>query len=286
MKKLIKNLAISEYFSALLVACVLSVSVSASASAQDKADKVYSGVYVLGDNSYQIIPNTMATLCQITGNEVVENPLKLKECIDSLIIKRRSSDTEVAREGIKDLNLIKADQIAEMLSLSAIRGAEIADYYTETSQKTDEINADAKTVNDVDGASVNTNQLLATVINSFRDIYVEQLKYLAISNIEDIDRNVLDNMGVSENNKEEKEEKEDKKVEVEPVAEVTTVEAKEVVGTNSADKGETQQQSTSEDGQPTNTDSSQQQKNGFLRRNESSQTNQQGRQENSFLKRK
>jgi len=235
MKNRSKYSAISKYVltpvlvNMLFFACACGVSVAA-----DSEDKVYSGVY---KNNYQIIPNTMATLCKISADDIVKDSFKLKDCIDSLIIKRRSSDTGVAKEGLKDLNKIKADEIGEMMSLATIRGAEIADYYTETSQKTDEINADAKTVNDVDGAAINTNQLLATVINSFRDIYVEQLKYLAISNIEDIDKSVLDDIAASRksygqenNNKKEKtEDKEKNKGADSTFVEVNTTVAEEVV---------------------------------------------------------
>lgn len=157
--------------------------------------EIYSGAY----NDHQIIPNTMATLCKTSAEDMVNDPTKMKDCIDKLAIKRRSSDAETSREGLKDLNIIKADQLQEMISLAAAKGAAVSDYYSKTAEETAEANANAKTVNDVDGAAVNTNALSTSMINSLSDLYVEQLKYLAISNIENIDKDTLETVALTQN---------------------------------------------------------------------------------------
>ncbi len=175
MKKLMK------IFAMLVVSAFVCDSLKAE-------EEVFSGVY---KESYQLIPNTMATHCKTSAEDMVKDPQKLRNCINTLALKRRSSNAEIAREGLKDLNEIKADELQEMMSLAVAKGAAVAGYYLKQSEEVAEVNANAKTVNDVDGAAINTNAVLTSVVNSFRDLYVEQLKYLAISNIENISKDVL-----------------------------------------------------------------------------------------------
>lgn len=174
MKKLMK------IFAMLLVSAFVCDSLKAE-------EEVFSGVY---KESYQLIPNTMATHCKTSAEDMVKDPQKIKDCINTLALKRRSSNAEIARDGLKDLNEIKADELQEMMSLAVAKGAAVAGYYLKQSEEVAEVNANAKTVNDVDGAAINTNAVLTSVVNSFRDLYAEHLKYLAISNI-DISKDVL-----------------------------------------------------------------------------------------------
>lgn len=164
--------------------------------------ETYSGVY----KDHQLIPNIMATLCKISAEDVVKDPLKLRECVNKLALKRRNSDAETAREGLKELHDIKLDQLQEMLALATAKGVASADYYAETGKEIAEANANAKTVNDVDGAAVNTSAALTAIVNSMRDLYVEQLKYLAIANIENIEKDVLEDVASLETLNQAKEE--------------------------------------------------------------------------------
>lgn len=170
-----------------ILLAVMSVCLSFGTAMAEEAKEMISGIY----NGHQLIPNEMATICQTSAEDMVKDPDKLYNCINRLALKRRSSDAETAREGLEELNTIKTEQLQKMLGLAVAKGAAVADYYAKTSEQVSEANKDAKTVNDVDGAAVNTNAVLTSVVNSFRDLYVEQLKYLAISNIENIDKSVL-----------------------------------------------------------------------------------------------
>jgi hypothetical protein len=173
-------------------------------AAEDNTE--YSGVY----NDRQLIPNRMAELCQKQAEEMVQNPSSLVDCINTLAIKRRSTDAEVSREGLKELSEVKAEQIIKTMTFATIKGAEIAGYYDEGSKEVKETNEGAKTNNDSDAAAINTSVVLTSVVNSMRDLYVEQLKYLAISNIEEIKKETLDDIAELEKTKDD-ETKDDKK---------------------------------------------------------------------------
>ena len=185
-------------FATVLMTCgqVLAADGGASDGAEGGKDEVFSGVY----KDHQVIPNTMATLCKTSAEDMVADPTKLKSCVDKLAIKRNSSDAE---------------------------SAAVAEYYANTAKETSEANANAKTVNDVDGAAINTNALSTSMINALAELYTEQLKYLAISNIENIDKSTLEEVASSQNladaNKDAKEPaKADQDVSNAPVAEVNT----------------------------------------------------------------
>lgn len=196
----------------------------ASSGAEGGKDEVFSGVY----KDHQVIPNTMATLCKTSAEDMVADPTKLKSCVDKLAIKRNSSDAETSREGLKDLNIIKADQLQEMIALGTAKSAAVSEYYANTAKETSDANANAKTVNDVDAAAINTNALSTSMINALAELYTEQLKYLAISNIENIDKSTLEevassqNLADADNNKGEKTNDAGQDVSTAPVAEVNT----------------------------------------------------------------
>lgn len=209
-----------------VLACgqVLAADGGASSGAEGGKDEVFSGVY----KDHQVIPNTMATLCKTSAEDMVADPTKLKSCVDKLAIKRNSSDAETSREGLKDLNIIKADQLQEMIALATAKSAAVSEYYANTAKETSDANANAKTVNDVDGAAINTNALSTSMINALTELYTEQLKYLAISNIENIDKSTLEevassqNLADADNNKGEKTDDAGQDVSTAPVAEVAT----------------------------------------------------------------
>lgn len=208
-----------------VLACghVLAADGGASSGAEGGKDEVFSGVY----KDHQVIPNTMATLCKTSAEDMVADPTKLRSCVDKLAIKRNSSDAETSREGLKDLNIIKADQLQEMIALATAKSAAVSEYYANTAKETSEANANAKTVNDVDAAAINTNALSTSMINALAELYTEQLKYLAISNIENIDKSTLEEVASSQNladaNKDAKEPaKADQDASNAPVAEVNT----------------------------------------------------------------
>jgi hypothetical protein len=214
-------------FATVLMTCgqVLAADGGASDGAEGGKDEVFSGVY----KDHQVIPNTMATLCKTSAEYMVADPTKLKSCVDKLAIKRNSSDAETSREGLKDLNIIKADQLQEMIALATAKSAAVAEYYANTAKETSDANANAKTVNDVDGAAINTNALSTSMINALTELYTEQLKYLAISNIENIDKSTLEEVASSQNladasgNKDAKEPAQvDQNASTAPVAEVNT----------------------------------------------------------------
>lgn len=200
---------ISFIFAALFVFNLLNGSALAK-------EETYSGVYKEKDSSFQMFPNAMATLCKISAKDVVEDRTKLTECINKLVNKRRSSNAETAREGLKDINEIKTEQMQDMLALAIIKSSEVADYYAQKSDEVVDFNKGAKTVNDQDGAAINTNSVLTKVINNMNYVYAEQLKYLAISNFEDIEKDVLNNMTETEEGKKaEQEQEEARKAEAE-----------------------------------------------------------------------
>ena len=171
----------------LVLAAVSVIVFSANHALAEEGEEVYNGLY----KEHQIIPNTMAILCKTSGEDMVKDPSKISACIEMLAKKRHSSDAEKSREGLDDLNKIKVDQLKDVIAVSAAKGASVAEF-GEKSEETAEINASAKTVNDVDSAAVNTIAQSAIDINNLSDLYLEQLKYLAISNIENIDKSVVD----------------------------------------------------------------------------------------------
>ena len=123
---------------------------------------------------------------------MVNNHALLRECVNKLALKRRSSDGETSREGLNELNIIKADQLQEMIAIATAAGAASAQYYSETAKDLNNANTGTETGLDGDGAAINTNAFVISMINNLNDLYVEQLKYLAISNIENIEMSALE----------------------------------------------------------------------------------------------
>ena len=163
--------------------CVSPALADGESNTSTKGQEAFSGVY----NDY-----TMATKCQKSAEEIVKNPQELRNCIDHLALKRRNSNAEISREGLKDLQEIKFDQLQHMMAFATQKGAIVADYYAKTAEETADANSKAKTTADVDSSAINTNAVLTSVVNSMRDLYAEQLKYLAISNIENVEKDVLE----------------------------------------------------------------------------------------------
>jgi len=151
-------------------------------------DGTYSGIY---KKEFQLIPNTMATLCKISADDVVKDVQKLKDCVNKLALKRRSADADLSREGLAELNQVKADELKEMIALSAAKGAAVTGYFAITGGEANNVTEKSSSVNDVDASGINTTKVLTSVVNSLRDLYVEQLKSVAISNIENIEKDVL-----------------------------------------------------------------------------------------------
>ena len=168
--------------------CVSPALADGESNTSTKGQEAFSGVY----NDYQLIPNAMATKCQKSAEEIVKNPQELRNCIERLALKRRNSNAEISREGLKDLQEIKFDQLQHMMAFATQKGAIVADYYAKTAEETADANSKAKTTSDVDSSAINTNAVLTSVVNSMRDLYAEQLKYLAISNIENVEKDVLE----------------------------------------------------------------------------------------------
>ena len=171
---------VTATFFAALVAC-------GNALAEGENDS-FSGVY----KEYQVIPNKMAELCKASAEDMINDPTKLTGCVSGLAVKRRSSDAETSREGLKELKEIETEQLLNTIGMATAKAASVADYYAETSKEVSETNANAKTVNDTDSAAIQTSAVLTSVVNGMRDLYVEQLKYLAISNIENLEKETLD----------------------------------------------------------------------------------------------
>lgn len=160
----------------------------------DGKNDSFSGVY----KEYQIIPNKMAELCKASAEDMINDPTKLTSCVSSLAMKRRNSDAETSRDGLRELKEIETEQLLNTIGMATAKAASVADYYAETSKEVSETNANAKTVNDTDSAAIQTSAVLTSVVNSMRDLYVEQLKYLAISNIENIDKATLEAVAATE----------------------------------------------------------------------------------------
>lgn len=165
-------------------------------------DEAYSGTYKVEGSSYQMIPNIMATLCQISGDEVVNDPSKIKKCLNKLTLKRRSSDAETAREGLREINKIKAEELQEMIALAVAKSSAVTNYYTKKSEDVAEANSNAKTANDQDGAAINTSAALTSVVNSLGHIYAEQLKHMVISDIVNVEKDTAENVASIEEIKE------------------------------------------------------------------------------------
>lgn len=208
---------ISEIFLALLVVCFAIAQTKAddtplAPTTADADDEVYNGVY----NDKQIFPNLMASLCKIKAEDAVKDNNKLYKCVNQLVIKATNKNAATSDEGKKDIDAIRAEQLKIMLALATSKAAAIANYNDPEDgimKKLDEANQNEQTEHDDNAAVVNTNATLSALINDMRDLYAENLKYMAISNIQTISKDVIEDY-LTEEEKAAIEEEEKKKAEV------------------------------------------------------------------------
>ena len=198
---------------AVLFAVILFSVSPAFAEGEENPEETFTGVY----KDKQIIPNLMATLCKMNAEDAVKDNNKLYKCVNQLIIKATHKNAATRDDGVKDLESIRVEELKIMLALAVSKGASIADFEDPENgiiKRLSDANDNEQTEHDDNAAIVNTNATLMALINSMRDLYAENLKYVALSNISTISKDVIEDYLTEEEKQKIAEEEEKAKTEV------------------------------------------------------------------------
>lgn len=189
-----KNTQISKIVRLALLSAVLTATSGAVAWADEapaagSSDGKSSGVNGLYEGR-QVIPNTMAIKCQISGEDVVTDATKIKDCLNKIIADMNSKDAVTKEEGQQDWQSIRQEQLELLKSEAVAKGAAINNYEKD---KETQVNASSQTKTtheDITSlATVATN--ISKVINSVRTLYAESMKFAAIDALASVDPSVL-----------------------------------------------------------------------------------------------
>lgn len=156
---------------------------------KEKKDLTISGVY----NDRQIVPNTMAILCQVSAEDMVNDTAKLFNCVNKLVLQMKSSNAATAASGVDNMTVIQYEELKTLFTLGVQKGIKVSQF--EQNQK--ELNgstADAKTEQEDNIIIANSINFLNEVVNSMRDLYAERLKSEALSGIQYIEASVVEDM--------------------------------------------------------------------------------------------
>ena len=155
---------------------------------EEKAEdlKQYTGTY----NKHQIMPDIMAKHCKIKGEDVAKNVNLYINCIRQYVAEMNNPNAQEKARAEEDFNVLRYKTLIDAASAAMVQSAS-ASNYPEAMAKHQKAFMDAQTEFDDTHGMIAAISFVTDVLNSFRELQAEQLKYLAISGIAEIDPAVV-----------------------------------------------------------------------------------------------
>lgn len=142
----------------------------------------YTGLY----NGRYILPDIMARHCRIKGEDVAKDVSLYVDCIKKYVADMNNENATAKAEAEKEFEILRYKTLLDAASNAMTKSQSILNY-EETMNKYNSADQEAQTEFDDNHALIATMSFMIDVMNSFRELQVEQLKYLAINGIVDID---------------------------------------------------------------------------------------------------
>lgn len=149
---------------------------------EDEDLSQYTGLY----NGRYILPDIMARHCRIKGEDVAKDVSLYVDCIKKYVADMNNENATAKAEAEKEFEILRYKTLIDAASNAMVKTQSILNY-EETMNKYNSADQEAQTEFDDNHALIATMSFMIDVINSFRELQAEQLKYLAINGIVDID---------------------------------------------------------------------------------------------------
>lgn len=151
---------------------------------QKEAEK-YDGLY----NGRHIIPDIMAMHCKIKGEDVAKDPELFINCIKQYVAEMNNSNATAKAEAEREFEMLKYKVLTDAGS-TAMTKAQVVGNHVETMNKQNNAHENMKTESDDNKSITASLSFVTNMMNDIRELQVEQLKYMVISGIGDIDPSV------------------------------------------------------------------------------------------------
>ena len=124
--------------------------------------------------------------CQVSAKQIAEDLTLIEECIKKYVKAMNNDNAEIKHQGMQDYNVLRSQALRDTLTIATDKLKAIINY---NDVQNDYANATAKsnTQRDTEAAIANSNAFATDMINTLREVYVENLKYMAIDGIASID---------------------------------------------------------------------------------------------------
>ncbi len=160
--------------------------------------KQYTGLY----NGRQILPDIMARHCRIKGEDVAKDVSLYINCIKQYVSEMNSSNAAAKAKAQEEFEILRYKGLLDAASNAMTKSQSVLNYEN-TMNKYNKADQDMQTEFDDNHALMATMSFVTDVLNSFRELQAEQLKYLAINGIVNVDPAVV----LADEEEEEEEEK-------------------------------------------------------------------------------
>ena len=159
--------------------------------AEESTDYIPDGVVNNGKYEETIIPASLVEYCNI-GVDKLNDPTVMEECLKEIIRHQSDEDSQVAAEGKKVTNKIKAeDIIASVISSMQMKNI-AANYQEEVADKFDEQASSSSTSRDDSATLAQSNKITQNLLNLMVTIMAAQVSQDALAQLEGLSADNLD----------------------------------------------------------------------------------------------
>ena len=159
--------------------------------AEESTDYIPDGVVNNGKYEETIIPASLVEYCNI-GVDKLNDPTVMEECLKEIIRHQSDEDSQVAAEGKKITNKIKAeDIIASVISSMQMKNI-AANYQEEVADKFDEQASSSSTSRDDSATLAQSNKITQNLLNLMVTIMAAQVSQDALAQLEGLSADNLD----------------------------------------------------------------------------------------------
>ena len=133
-----------------------------------------------------LFPETMMIYCQINAEDIAKDYSLIEECIKKYVKVLNNDNGGIKRDGMQDYNVLRTQALRDVLAIATDKLKATIDY---NNVQNDFANAIARsnTQRDTEASLAHAHAFSTDMINNLRELYAENLKYMAIDGIANID---------------------------------------------------------------------------------------------------
>ncbi|MBQ4400005.1 MAG: hypothetical protein II830_01775, partial [Alphaproteobacteria bacterium] len=149
-------------------------------------EEKYDGLY----NGRHIIPDIMAMHCKIKGEDVAKNPKLFIDCIKQYVSEMNNPNASAKAEAEREYEILRYKFLTGA-GTTAITKSQVVENHEETMNKHNDAHSEMKTESDDNKSITASLSFVTNMMNDIRELQVEQLKYMVVNGIGDIDPSVI-----------------------------------------------------------------------------------------------